>query len=103
MSTPLDWRAQGSYLEAVLLDPGNLSGVGVTFTLTCMPTCYRRGPWCLRIEVALGPAHFQWGCFDDQDQPTRYYHDKSCALSEAQAIADVLIADRWKSSKEEEG
>lgn len=67
---------------------------GVLFTLSYYPTCYRRGPWRLLIEVCGGPNHHKWGCFDDQDQPLRNFHAQSNAESEAQLIANVLIKDR---------
>lgn len=64
------------------------------FSLERRPTCYRRGPWRLLVEVASGPGHTKWGCFDEADQPMRYYHNEECAKREAQSIADVLTADR---------
>lgn len=96
----LDWkpfRMEGARLSttffvAALGDP--INGDGVTFTLDHRPTCYRRGPWTLLIEVANGPGHYLWGCFDDADQPERYYHLEDSARAEAQAIADVLWNDR---------
>lgn len=88
----LAWREQSWGCGAVLGDFD--SGDGVRFTLQNMPTCYRRGPWCLQIEVAGGPKHHLWGCFDEADQPTRYYHGRQCAIAEAEAIAEVLWADR---------
>jgi len=48
------------------------------------------------VEVAHGPDHIRWGCFDDADQPHRYYHKKANAIDEAQSIADVLVRDRIK-------
>ncbi len=71
---------------------------GVQFTLTYYPTCYRRGPWRLLIEVCHGPAHHKWGCFDEADQPLRYYHDEGVAKDEAERIAIVLQADRLERS-----
>lgn len=85
------WKSETySYRSALL---GTHSD-GVRFTIEHMPTCYRRGPYRLHIEVLLGEHHHQWGCFDAQDQPTRHYHKLEVALSEAQDIADVLWADR---------
>lgn len=66
-------------------------GDGVRFSLMNMPTCYRRGPWRLLIEVE--DINREWGCFDDQDQPTRWYHSETRAREEAQAIANVLTMD----------
>jgi len=76
-------------LDAILGDFDG--GDGVRFSLVHYPTCYRRGPWKLLIEVE--DRNHTWGCFDDQDQPMRWYHSKQRALEEAQAIADVLVAD----------
>lgn len=45
---------------------------GVQFHLQYMPTCYRRGPWRLLIEICSGENHHKWGCFDGQDQPMRW-------------------------------
>lgn len=84
------------HLEAIVGDFEG--GNGVRFSLDHRPTCYRRGPYNLLVEVAHGPDHIKWGCFDDADQPQRYYHRKENALSEAQAIADVLVRDRLKHS-----
>lgn len=69
---------------------------GVRFTLTYHPTCYRRGPWRLLIEICGGPNHHKWGCFDDQDQPLRNFHSDANAKDEAERIAEVLITDRSK-------
>jgi len=97
MTATLEWEPlDGSNLseEAILGNPD--IGDGVRFWISHMPTCYRRGPFRLGIEVAGGHRHHLWGCFDDQDQPMRWYHKKENALSEAQAIADVLWVDRLK-------
>lgn len=67
---------------------------GATFRLEYYGTCYRRGRWRLMIEVHEGEHHHDWGCFDAADQPLRYFHDPSNALTEAEAIAAVLLADR---------
>jgi hypothetical protein len=75
-------------------------GDGVRFNLVHYPTCYRRGPWRLLIEVE--DRNRTWGCFDDQDMPVRYYHSEQRALEEAQAIADVLISDHAKKTKHQE-
>lgn len=69
---------------------------GVFFSLAYYPTCYRRGPWCLQVDINSGPGHERWGCFDEADQPIRNYHSKEAALSEADSIAFVLIEDRVK-------
>lgn len=90
----LEWRTLHGYEEVTIGE--FYLGDGVRFTLTQHPTCYRRGPWRLLVEVADGPMHEAWGCFDDQDQPLRYYHKRENALSEAQALADVLLTDRRK-------
>jgi len=90
----LRWQPVGRHEQAVLGDP--VAGDGVTFYLEHRPTCYRRGAWRLIIEVASGPRHHDWGCFDEADQPERNYHSEAVARSEAQAIADVLLQDRLK-------
>ena len=81
----LGWVSDGHHYEARI---GGLSGV--TFTLECLPTCYRRGPWRLMVTVDHGPDHHRWGCFDDADQPMRYYHKLESAIAEADAIAHEL-------------
>lgn len=72
---------------------------GVTFSLSYRMTCYRRGKWRLLIRVHEGKHHNDWGCFDDADQPERNYHSLENAMSEAEAIAAVLIADRVERGK----
>jgi len=84
----LDWKRLGYGEDAILGDFDG--GDGVRFSLVHMPTCYRRGTWRLLIEVASGPGHELWGCFDMADEPQRWYHQREAALSEAQIIADVL-------------
>lgn len=86
---PLNWKQTDGYEDAILGDFEG--GDGVRFNLVRMATCYRRGPWRLLVEVK--DRYRKWGCFDDQDQPMRYYHYKENALSEAQAIAKVLLED----------
>lgn len=88
----LDWKDCGGWEEAHLGDFEK--GDGVRFTLERYATCYRRGPWKLLIEVASGPGLIKWGCFDDQDQPVRWYHYEGSAKIEADAIAQVLKKDR---------
>lgn len=88
----LDWRTQQYGPEARL---GDFDGHdGVRFSITHMPSCYRRGPWRLLIEIE--DRSRTWGCFDDQDQPMRWYHSEERAKEEAQAIANVLIEDHEK-------
>lgn len=65
---------------------------GVLFTLNYLSTCYRRGKYCLVIEIC-GENHHRWGCFDYVDQPICYYSEVN-AKNEAEAIAKVLKADR---------
>lgn len=93
--TLLKWEKGGKYHEEAKIGQPK-EGDGVTFSLEYYPTCYRRGQWKLVIEVAGGPAHRKWGCFDSQDQPIRYYHREESARTEAEAIAAVLLADRAK-------
>lgn len=95
VSIELNWKPVSNYREVVL--GSNVDGV--RFTLTYHPTCYRRGPWRLLIVVLEGPNHHAWGCFDDADQPLRYYHDEECALREANKIANVLWTDRVATEK----
>jgi hypothetical protein len=90
----LVWQVIDRYQEAVLGDFEE--GDGVRFSLEYYPTCYRRGRWRLLVEVAQGPAHKLWGCFDDQDMPLRWYHFEANAKAEAQEIARVLLADRTR-------
>ena len=85
----LEWKDTQYGPEAVIGDFDG--GDGVRFSVMHMPTCYRRGPWRLLVEVE--DCRRAWGCFDDQDQPMRYYHSLKRLKEEAQAIADVLVAD----------
>jgi hypothetical protein len=88
----LVWQHYDDYDEALLGTPND----GVRFELTYQATCYRRGRHKLLIEVCGSPAHHLWGCFDEADQPLRYYHYVANALLEAEAIAQVLQEDRRK-------
>lgn len=88
VASALGWVSDGYHYEARI---GGLSGV--TFTLEYLPSCYRRGQWRLLVVVDHGPDHERWGCFDDADQPMRYYHKLESAVAEADAIAEVLLAD----------
>ena len=90
----LNWQGVGEYKARTAILGDFAAGDGVLFSLEYYPSCYRRGPWKLLVEVASGSGHLKWGCFDDQDQPLRWYHSEAAALSEAQAIADVLAKDR---------
>ena len=81
---PLSWTDIGGYCEAGI---SNSSG-GARFTITYHATCNRRGPWRLLIEVSKS-----WGCFDEADEPQRYYHSLKRALGEAQDIADAIVPD----------
>ena len=78
-------------LESSLANPDG--SLGVRFSITNLPTCYRRGPYKLLVEVLSGKYHHQWGCFDEQDQPTRWFHKLENAKSEAKLIAKVLLSD----------
>jgi hypothetical protein len=90
---PLKWKPVAlGYEEAIIGDFEH--GDGARFSLEFRATCYRRGPWRLLVEIAKGPQHHTWGCFDDADQPERNYHHEDCARREAQAIAAVLLKDR---------
>jgi hypothetical protein len=85
-------KKSDTYAEATI---GKLND-GVTFSISHMPTCYRRGPYRLLIEIHVGVAHNAWGCFDDQDQPMRYFHQLNNLESEAAEITRVLVQDRIK-------
>jgi hypothetical protein len=94
----LEWRNEfgaelPGYEEAAIGDFP--AGDGVRFTLQFMSTNYRRGKWRLLIEVA-SEHQDRWGCFDEGDQPMRYYHYEETAKREARAIAEILLADRQK-------
>jgi hypothetical protein len=88
----LEWKETSDGPEAILGDFHDDDGV--RFSLLHMPTCYRRGPWRLLVEVEDRTR--TWGCFDEQDQPMRWYHSELRAMEEAQAIADVLVEDHAK-------
>jgi hypothetical protein len=90
--TLLSWVKLKYSEEAILGD--FLAGDGVRFSLEHYPTCYRRGQWKLLIEVNESSAPHKWGCFDEQDQPVRFYHSEERARQEAEAIAKVLQQDR---------
>jgi len=78
-----------SWDEAILSNPDDTDGVRIT--LQHHPSCHRRGPHKLLIEVLGTPYHHNWGCFDDQDQPARWYHDVKNARSEALLLAQMLL------------
>ncbi len=92
----LHWRSftdiATSWREAHLRDFAG--GDGVRFSIEHVPSCHRRGPWKLLVEVCSGENHARWGCFDEQDQPQRWYHDEERAMLEAEAIARVLDRER---------
>lgn len=89
MTSQLKWSGAAYGPEATLGDFSQHDGV--RFSVMFLATCYRRGQWRLLIEIA---SHdHAWGCFDEQDQPVRYYHSLVCLKAEAQAIADVLVND----------
>lgn len=85
----LEWIDTEFGPEAILGDFAG--GDGVRFSAMHMPTCYRRGPWRLLVEIE--DCNHTWGCFDEQDQPMRWYHGMGALISEAQAIADALFRD----------
>lgn len=86
--------APGTWYEVTLGPPSDMA----RFTLEHYPTCHRRGPWKLSIDA--GP---RWGCFDEQDQPVRWYHLRKSALAEAEAIAEALLTDRYGQDREQHG
>ena len=87
----LNWQPIDRFKEAIIGDFDG--GDGVRFSIQHMPSCYRRGPFRLLIEIAP-KRHDLWGCFDDTDQPQRWYHKLANAESEAEALAKVLWCDR---------
>jgi len=89
----LEWKDEPKKNFSAVL--GN-SEDGVVFAISSYPTCYRRGKWRLLITVYDGPHHHDWGCFDEADQPQRWYHDLNTAFAEAERIAKVLYEDRLK-------
>jgi hypothetical protein len=91
-STGFKWQNKGGYEELWLEKD-------VRFTLVHQATCHRRGPWKLLIEV-LQHIH-DWGCFDDQDAPLRYYHSEERAKAEAEAIAEILTKEKKRGSNPE--
>jgi len=93
----LAWRSKAPHYRVAEIGDYD-AGDGARFHLEHQPSCYRRGPHKLILEIASGKRHHWWGCFDDADAPLRWYHDVAVAQSEAQRIADVLWADRIKHS-----
>jgi hypothetical protein len=91
----LHWDKNQYGEELAVLGVLGAENDGVLFTLGHYPTCYRRGPYRLIIEIPPGPHHHDWGCFDDQDQPMRWFHSKDNAKSESELIAQVLWRDRF--------
>ena len=87
----LNWVKTDDHSWTALLGTEN---DGVVFHVVHYPTCYRRGPWRLLIEVLPGAHHHAWGCFDEDDQPMRNYHCSCSLRSEAEQIASVLLNDR---------
>lgn len=59
MSAKLTWQKEGNHQEAILGDFDG--GDGVRFSISFRPTCYRRGKFCLLVEVATGHGHEKWG------------------------------------------
>ncbi len=88
----LEWKDTPEGPEVILGDFHDDDGV--RFSILHLPTCYRRGPWRLLVEIE--DRKREWGCFDEQDQPMRYYHSLDRLKEEAQAIADVLVRDHEK-------
>jgi len=95
MEPKLNWLQREGYQEATIGDYYAPEHDGVRFSIQFYSTCYRRGRHRLLIEIGVGPNHEKWGCFDEADQPQRWYHLEENAKSEAEAIATVLLRDRW--------
>lgn len=91
---PLVWEETHPGLEWMATLGFPEDGDGVTFYRSYASTCYRRGPHRVRVVIAGGKHHHDWGCFDAADQPLRYYHLALCLEAEMNAIARVLIRDR---------
>jgi hypothetical protein len=91
----LNWHWLGSSGTVQVACLGQVDD-GVDFIIQHMPSCYRRGPYRLLVEVRGGVWHHAWGCFDHQDQPMRYYHSLDNCKDEAERIAQVLLRDRQK-------
>ena len=89
LGMPLEWKDAPYGADAVMGDHENRDGVH--FTIEFVPTCYRRGQFKLLIEVL--DKDRTWGCFDEQDQPMRYFHSMDRLKGEADAIALVLAKD----------
>ncbi len=89
LGMPLLWEDKPYGADAVM--GGHKNRDGVRFTIEYVPTCYRRGQYKLLIEIC-GPLE-EWGCFDDQDQPMRYFHSVERLKGEADDIALVLAKD----------
>lgn len=93
----LEWLPDPEYPRVINATIGVVAEQdSVRFTIQNMPTCYRRGPFQLMIEVVHGPMHERWGCFDEADQPLRWFHDENNAKDEAAMIAAVLMKDRYR-------
>lgn len=86
----LDWKTY--YLDGVPYDEATLGDFfhhkGFRFSIIDMPTNNIRGRYRLLIEPGGRESSDR---FDNDDQPMRYYHDRECLLSEAEAIATALI------------
>lgn len=94
LTSELSWQTRDGYREAIVGD--FKGGDGLRLSLVHYPTNHRRGPWKLLIEICGGPHHHDWGCFDEDDHPVRYYHHYLNALSEAKSIVEVLVRDRLR-------
>lgn len=90
----LKWVADPESGETVYAFIGEY-GDHVMFSLTHYPTCHRRGQWRLIVDVCdWSPHHYDWGCFDSDDQPLRNFHSLFNAIEEAELIAAVLLKER---------
>lgn len=87
----LDWKPETGNIREARIGVDNDC---VIFHYQYMPTNYRRGPHRLLIEVCGGENHEKWGCFDEPDQPTRYFQSEQNLKEEALLLAQVLLTDR---------
>ncbi len=93
-ATSFPWVKDGSGGTDHLYTIGVYPLDGMMFTKSYMKTCRRRGPFRLFIEECVGRNKPKWGCFDEVDQPMRWYHNPECLNIEARSLAIVLLQDR---------
>lgn len=88
---PLDWKSpNSSILEATVGD--FFSGDGIRFSLTFRQSKHIKGRW--RLSIDTFDSGNKWGGLDYEDHPPRWFHLKSCAKAEAEAIASRFYQRR---------